>query len=63
MFGLENNRYFCYLNACLQCLFAVDEFRSYYEKEHFHDVKIKKPVAEGMRLKFSLAMKDFAIGI
>ena len=26
LFGLENNRYYCYLNAVLQCLFNIREF-------------------------------------
>jgi ubiquitin C-terminal hydrolase len=26
IFGLENNRFYCYLNAVLQCMFSVAEF-------------------------------------
>jgi len=31
LFGLENSRYYCYLNSCLQCLFTIPEFRRFYE--------------------------------
>ncbi len=28
--GLRNNSLYCYMNACLQCLFPIDELRDYY---------------------------------
>ena len=30
IFGLENNRFNCYLNSVLQCLFALRPFRKFY---------------------------------
>jgi|LauGreDrversion4_2_1035121.scaffolds.fasta_scaffold87875_3 ubiquitin C-terminal hydrolase len=28
--GMKNNRFYCYLNACLQCLAPITEMRNHY---------------------------------
>lgn len=28
--GLENNTFFCYMNACLQCLLPIEEMRDHF---------------------------------
>ena len=33
--GLENFRFFCYLNACLQALMGISELRDYYVNEEY----------------------------
>lgn len=33
--GLKNNNLYCYMNACLQCLLPIEEFRDYYLNQEF----------------------------
>ena len=58
IFGLENNRYYCYLNAVIQCIFSISELARYYEDARFMEVNIKNPVNKG--LKFSRTLSEFA---
>ena len=39
-------------------MFAVKEFRKYYEKGYFMDIKLKNPV--NAKQRFSESMHDFA---
>ena len=36
--GLENNTFYCYMNACLQCLLPVTELRDHYVMQNYWNV-------------------------
>ena len=36
--GLENNTFYCYMNACLQCLLPITELRDHYVMQNYYDV-------------------------
>lgn len=36
--GLENNTFFCYMNACLQCLVPIHELRDHFVLQNYYDV-------------------------
>ena len=36
--GLENNTFYCYMNACLQCLLPITELRDHYVMQRYWDV-------------------------
>ena len=61
IFGLENNRYYCYLNAVLQCLFAIKQFKDYYGAGNYKVIKIGEPMIRG--LKFTKSLETFALNI
>ena len=44
--GLHNNTYYCYMNACLQCLLPIDELRDHFIMQDYADV-----LQKGNRLK------------
>ena len=33
--GLENNTFYCYMNACLQCLMPISELRDFYVMQKY----------------------------
>lgn len=35
--GLENSTYYCYMNACLQCLIPIDELRDHFIMQEYVD--------------------------
>ena len=36
--GLENNRYYCYMNACLQCLIPITQLRDHFIMQEYLNV-------------------------
>lgn len=41
--GLHNNTFYCYMNACLQCLLPIDELRDHFLMQDYADVLSKGP--------------------
>ena len=39
--GLENNTFYCYMNACLQCLVPVWELRDHFVMQSYYDVALQ----------------------
>eukprot|EP00347_Sterkiella_histriomuscorum_P018092 403346820 len=58
LFGIENNSLYCYLNSVLQCIFAIKQFRDYYERQAYKMVRVNKP--QSPDYKFSKLMEDFS---
>lgn len=42
-FGLENNRFFCYYNSCLQCIFNLKQVREFYLDSKYKRLRVKNP--------------------
>ena len=42
--GLHNNTYYCYMNACLQCLLPIDELRDYFIMQEYASFRNKKRI-------------------
>lgn len=38
--GLENNTFYCYMNACLQCLVPILELRDHFSLQDYYDVAL-----------------------
>lgn len=36
--GLENNTFYCYMNACLQCLLPITELRDHFVMQRYYDI-------------------------
>ena len=51
--GLENNTYYCYMNACLQCLVAIEELRDHYVMQDYFRVVEGKNSHQVVRLRNS----------
>lgn len=50
--GLHNNAFFCYMNACLQCLIAIEPLRDHFlAQEH---LKFKSQKTRRQSLEFCL---------
>lgn len=39
--GLENNTFYCYMNACLQCLVPIRELRDHFVLQSYYDVALQ----------------------
>ena len=37
--GLENNTFYCYMNACLQCLLPISELRDHFVSQSYENVE------------------------
>lgn len=40
--GLHNNTFFCYMNACLQCLLPIEELRDHFIEQQYRDFRALK---------------------
>ena len=46
--GIKNNSLYCYMNACLQCLLPIEEFRDYMLRADYERYRKVKCVDDHM---------------
>ena len=57
--GLENNRFFCYMNACLQCLIPIDELRNHFIMQEYLEAAKTGQKRMKNNFEFSAKFHDF----
>ena len=61
--GLQNNTFYCYMNACLQCLVPIDELRDYYVTQRYFDVADQGRTRTGNNFDFSDHLNHFYVAV
>ena len=57
--GLRNNRFYCYMNACLQCLLPIHELRDYYVGMKYEGALSKGISRHRERQPYSNTLNEF----
>lgn len=57
--GLENNTFFCYMNACLQCLLPIEEMRDHFVLQKYWEVAEKGMTRTRNNFDFCTKLHDF----
>lgn len=57
--GLQNNTFYCYMNACLQCLVPITELRDHYVLQRYFDVAERGTTKTRNNFDFSNRLHEF----